>query len=276
MKKFILVLMLLLLLPSCGYARVRGRVRSFGEIAVSTLIAEVILGTVAWIGYYWKRKNKNEQTSLGPSISEKDSDNSIRTEPSAVSSVAPTVEHTALPADTHSSPDQDNFTHTQDSHSLKLVSVGLASIGRKTNRTNPYFTPERDTERHKAEYTFLHQLAERYTDTETRKILAKHFMLIYILKGEAKLHEAVSKLLTERLTDSLTMAAKVHRKEYMLLFSKAFYEEYMRSHDLGRTLSYTFWSVLAEKHPELSGASDIFGLIAIYKYTHEAVKLEHS
>ena len=177
MKKFILVLMLLLLLPSCGYARVRGRVRSFGEIAVSTLIAEVILGTVAWIGYYWKRKNKNEQTSSGPSLSEEDSDNSIRTEPSADSSVAPTLEHTAPPADTPSSPEQDNFTRTQDPQAIKLVNLGLASIGRKTKQTNPYFTPERDTERHKAEYTFLHQLAERYTDTEARKILAKHFML---------------------------------------------------------------------------------------------------
>lgn len=183
---------------------------------------------------------------------------------------------------------QPPFTDTQNTPAINLVNIGLACIGRKSKHTNPCLTPEHERARHEVEYTFLRQLADKYTDVEVRKVLAKHFMLyketcLYIiysvlLKGDTKLHGTVKTKLTECLIDGLTLDAKVQRKKYMYLFSKAFYDEYMRSHKLERTLSYTFWSVLAEKHPDLAPTKDlpslmqVSGLDAIYRYEYETVK----
>lgn len=141
------------------------------------------------------------------------------------------------------------------------------------------FTPEREAKRHNAERHFLLQLAAKYKDPAARKVLAKHFMLYKevclfiifatVLKNDQELHSLLKPELTKQLNEGLTMAAKVRRKEYMFAFSKAFYDEYQR------TLSFTFWSVLRDKHPQLvSELSELTGLGAIYQYVYGEVKRE--
>ena len=52
----------------------------------------------------------------------------------------------------------------------------------------------------------------------------------------------------------------------------------MRTKNVDHTLSYTFWNVLAEKHPELVKAVDFSALLrttglgAVYNYEYEVVK----
>ena len=185
-------------------------------------------------------------------------------------------------------PPHEEAPRFEQNVAIRLVNLGLAAIGRKTKRTNLYLTPERETERHRAEYTFLHQLAEKYRDADTRKVLAKHFMLyketcLYVifsvvLKGNAELHSLIKDELTERLDEGLTIIAKTRRKQYMYAFSRAFYDEYQRTHNMERTLSYMFWSVLADKHPEivstyeLSELMNISGLGNVYKYSYDMLK----
>ena len=179
-------------------------------------------------------------------------------------------------------PPHEEAPRSRQDEAIKLVNLGLACIGRKTKRTNLYLTPEREAERHRAEYTFLRQLAEKYLDAATRKVLAQHFMLYketclfiifsVVLKGDAELHSLVRTELTERLTEGLDILTKTRRKQYMYAFSKAFYDAYQRTHNMERTLSYTFWSVLADKHPELGNTPKLLGLGVVYKYTYDALK----
>ena len=184
-------------------------------------------------------------------------------------------------------PHEDAQSSRQDD-AIRLVNLGLAAIGRKTKRTNLYLTPERETERHRAEHPFLRQLAEKYRDADTRKVLAKHFMLyketcLYVifsvvLKGDAELHSLVKDELTERLTEDLSVGVQSQRKQYMYAFSRAFYDEYQRTHNMERTLSYTFWCVLADKHPELvstyelSRLLNMVGLGNVYRYSYDTMK----
>ena len=172
----------------------------------------------------------------------------------------------------------------------RLVCIGLASIGRKSQYPNPYLTSEREAERHRAEYPFLRQLAERYHDAEPRKVLAKHFMLfketcLYIafsllLKNDAELHALVKKELSTWLTKGLSMIAAVRRKDYMYAFSKAFYDEYQRTHDLERTLSYTFWKVAADRYPDIVNHAELpalmryQGLMSVYEYVKRTLARE--
>lgn len=179
-------------------------------------------------------------------------------------------------------PPHEEAPRSRQDEAVKLVNLGLACIGRKTKRTNLYFTPEREAERHRAEYTFLRQLAEKYRDAATRKVLAQHFMLFkefclfiifsVVLKGDTELHTLVRTELTERLTEDLDIMTKTRRKQYMFAFSKAFYDAYQRTHSMERTLSYSFWNVLAEKHPELLILQDISGIGAAYRYTYDVLK----
>ena len=168
-------------------------------------------------------------------------------------------------------PHEDAQSSRQDD-ALRLVNLGLAAIGRKTKRTNLYLTPERETERHRAEHPFLRQLAEKYRDADTRKVLAKHFMLyketcLYVifsvvLKGNAELHSLIKDELTERLDEGLTIIAKTRRKQYMYAFSRAFYDEYQRT----------------DKHPELvstyelSRLLNMVGLGNVYRYSYDTMK----
>ena len=116
------------------------------------------------------------------------------------------------------SPPHEEAPRSRQDEAIKLVNLGLACIGRKTKRTNLYLTPEREAERHRAEYTFLRQLAEKYRDAATRKVLAQHFMLFkefclfiifsVVLKGDTELHTLVRTELTERLTEDLDIMTK--------------------------------------------------------------------
>ncbi len=181
----------------------------------------------------------------------------------------------------HSEPHEAPNPHQQDA--VRLVGLGLAAIGRRTAQHNPYLTPEREAKRHNAERHFLLQLAAKYKDVSARKVLAKHFMLYKevclfiifatVLKNDQELHSILKPELTQQLNEGLTPDALQHRKEYMFAFSKAFYDEYQRTHSMERTLSFTFWSVLRDKHPQLvSELPECKGLGAIYQYVYGEIK----
>ena len=63
-----------------------------------------------------------------------------------------------------------------------------------------------------------------------------------------------------------------------LVVTRAFYDEYQRTHNMERTLSYAFWCVLADKHPELvstyelSELMNMAGLGNVYKYSYDMLK----
>ena len=66
----------------------------------------------------------------------------------------------------------------------------------------------------------------------------------------------------------------------MYAFSKAFYDEYQRTHDLERTLSYMFWQVAADRYPyivphaELPAMMRYHGLMSVYEYVHRTLARE--
>ncbi|MBQ7220753.1 MAG: hypothetical protein IJS28_07225 [Synergistaceae bacterium] len=264
MKKVILALILLMMFVSCGYASTR-HPRSCGEITVSSAITALILTVIQWAGRGEDKHNEEEPHS------------------SSSGQAPPPHGH-----DSFSSTEQSTYTE-QDAVS-QLVNLGLACIGRRSQYPNPYFTSAREAERHRAEYIFLRQLAGRYHDAEVRKVLAKHFMLfkevcLYIafsslLKNDTELHIPVKEELNKRLTEGLGLASIVRRKDYMYAFSKAFYEEYKRTHDMAQALGYMFWSVAASKYPswvqtaELHALMGLGGLLDIYTYTYSALKEE--
>ena len=167
---------------------------------------------------------------------------------------------------------------------IRLVSIGLATIGRKTVQPNPYLTPAQEAQRHNAERPFLLQLAAKYKDASARKVLAKHFMLykeacLYIifaslLKDNHELHGIIKVELTKQLSEGLDAKALIRRKDYMYAFSRAFYNEFQRSRSVERVLSFMFWSVLREKHPELGTECPLNSncLVAIYKYCHTVIQ----
>ncbi len=57
----------------------------------------------------------------------------------------------------------------------------------------------------------------------------------------------------------------------MFAFSRAFYNEYQRTHSVERVLSFMFCQVLQDKHPELE-SEDMGGLGQVYRYVYETVK----
>ncbi len=179
----------------------------------------------------------------------------------------------------HSEPHEAPNQHQQTA--VRFVRLGLAAIGRKTVQPNPYFTPEREAQRHDVERPFLLKLAAKYKDASTRTVLAKHFMLykeacLYIvfasmLKDNPELHSIVKQELTKQLSEELSAKALICRKEYMFAFSRAFYDEYQRTRSIERVLSFMFWSVLQDKHPELE-SEELSGLGQVYRYVYETVK----
>ena len=172
----------------------------------------------------------------------------------------------------------------------RLVCTGLACIGRKSQYPNPYLTPEREDIRHKAEYSFLRQLAQKYHDADARKLLAKHFMLYkemllsltfsILLKKDAELHNLVKKELSIWLTKGLSADVAIRRKDYMYEFSKAFYDEYKRTKNLELALNYSFWQVAAERYPDIVSPAELptlmrfSGLLDIYNYIHHTLEKE--
>ena len=107
-----------------------------------------------------------------------------------------------------------------------------------------------------------------------------HFALSSILKGDTELHNLVKEELTTWLTKGIGLNGIVHRKDYLYAFSKAFYDEYKRSRDIARALSYMFWSVAADKYPNLAPSAELpqlmgyDGLLNVYKYICMALKRE--
>ena len=181
----------------------------------------------------------------------------------------------------------EDFPQWSKAQAIELVNIGLAHIGRRTKRMNLYLTGELDKERRRVEYPFLKQLAAKYTDEQPRKALSKHFMLykemcLYILysvilKGDKGLHDIVRAGLKERLSSGLSVVSGKWIDDYVYMFSRAFYDEYRRSRNLSRTLSYTFWSVACEKYPEIVNAGDLpelmsySGLLKIYRYSYDVI-----
>lgn len=183
--------------------------------------------------------------------------------------------------------DTQNQVYNRDALIYRLVNVGLSSIGRKTQEINVYINDDGKQKRRLVERPFLKQLATKYQDERQRKTLSKHFMLykemclyvIYasVLKDDNGLHDLVKDELKERLSSGLSVASVKWRDDYVYKFSRAFYDEYRRSRDLSRTLSYTFWSVASEKYPEIVRASELpelmqyGGLVEIYRYSYKAI-----
>lgn len=184
--------------------------------------------------------------------------------------------------------DTSKYSNTRENIAIKLVNLGLACIGRKTKRNNLFMTKEHDTERHKVEYAFLRKLAEKYRDAGTRKILAKHFMLyketcLYIifsllLNNDVELHNLVKQELTSSLNDGLTPEVAAKRKDYMYAFSKAFYDEYKKNHNLTLALNNMFWGVASDKYTDIVNSDELSvimidgSLLAIYKYELSIIK----
>ncbi len=164
-----------------------------------------------------------------------------------------------------------------------LIDIGLAHIGRTTALDNPYITPEQTQSRHNAERPFTKLLARRYTDANTRKALARHFMLykevtLFVifamgLKNDKPLHSKIQSRLKVRLSLGLPSKTIASRNEYWRKLSDKFNESYTRTKDLAGTLDYVFWSVLPEKLKG-EGFADLTGngyLRDIFDYTREAV-----
>ena len=164
-----------------------------------------------------------------------------------------------------------------------LIDIGLAHIGRITAHSNTYITPEQTQSRHNAERPFTKLLAERYTDANTRKALARHFMLYkevtlfvifaMVLKNDKPLHSKIQSRLKVRLSLGLPAKVIASRNEYWHRLSDKFNESYTRTKDLAGTLDYVFWSVLPEKIKG-EGFADLTGngyLRDIFDYTREAV-----
>lgn len=105
-----------------------------------------------------------------------------------------------------------------------LIDIGLAHIGRITASYNPYITPKQTQARHQAERPFLKLLSERYTDANTRKNLARHFMLYKevtlfiifaaVLKNDKTLLSKIQSRQKVRLSLGLPSTAIASRNEY--------------------------------------------------------------
>ena len=169
-----------------------------------------------------------------------------------------------------------------------LIDIGLAHIGRTTARINHYITPELTQARHNIERPFLKLLAERYTDTQTRKALSRHFMLYKevtlfmifasVLRNDKPLHTKVQRKLKIRLSLGLPSKVIAKRNEYWRKLSEIFYESYTRTHDLAGTLDYTFWSVLPERI-KCENFADLVSngyLMQIFNYTRNSVAQEYA
>lgn len=168
-----------------------------------------------------------------------------------------------------------------------LVDIGLAHIGRITAHSNAYITPEQTQSRHNAEHPFTKLLAERYTDANTRKALARHFILYkevtlfvifaMVLKNDKPLLIKIQSKLKVRLSLGLPSKTIASRNEYWRKLSDKFNESYTRTKDLAKTLDYVFWSVLPEKLKgvwvkELDGSSHLLG---IFNYSLKAIEHEY-
>ena len=169
-----------------------------------------------------------------------------------------------------------------------LIDIGLAHIGRITASYNPYITSKQTQARHQAERPFLKLLSERYTDANTRKNLARHFMLYKevtlfiifatVLKNDKTLLSKIQSRLKVRLSLGLPSTVIASRNEYWRTLSDKFNERYTHTKDLAGTLDYVFWSILPEKLKG-EGFADLTGngyLMQIFNYTREALTKEYN
>ena len=212
-------------------------------------------------------------------------------EPSRNSNTGEQTTHTRQPSEPpRNEPRQELRQSSTPLHDKAdtLIDIGLACIGRITARDNPYITPEQTQSRHNAERPFLSILSERYTDKDTRKALARYFMLYkeftlfvifaMVLENYKPLHTKIRSRLKIRLSQGLPSNVIAKRNEYWRKLSEKFHESYTRTHDLAGTLDYVFWSVLPEK---LKGESfaDLVGngcLMQIFNYTRNAVAQKYN
>ena len=168
-----------------------------------------------------------------------------------------------------------------------LIDIGLAHIGRITALDNLYITPEQTQSRHNVERPFLQMLSERYMDNNTRKTLARHFMLYkevtlfvifaMVLKNDKPLLTKIHNRLKVLLSQGLPSKVIASRNEYWHKLSEKFNESYIQTHDLATTLDYVFWSVLPE-NLKGEGFADLTGngyLKQIFDYAREAIAQEY-
>lgn len=184
------------------------------------------------------------------------------------------------PLTAQSVPSTHPVPSTQPDRVSRLLDIGLAHIGRKTQTENPYITPELADERRTIERPFLTLLAERYKDERAQKTIAHYFavykemtlFVIYelVLGNDSKLYAQVRTKLRERLLSGLTPQNINKHKTYWTDLSDKFHENYGTAQDIGITLAHTFWSAIK---PNITVGAD--NLADIFEYTRKAIEQEY-
>lgn len=190
--------------------------------------------------------------------------------------------------DTYEPPHQSARQATPDTANI-LIDTGLAHIGRKTYKANRYLTPEQTEARKRVERPFLRVLADNYRDEQSRKILARHFMVYkevslfmvfaFILKRDKELHNTVRERLKELLSQGLLSEVRKKWDENVYRISRTFYDEYKQTRELSHALKAAFcWTVpedgavTAERLSELCDKDE---MQRIFMYSYDAVLREY-
>lgn len=170
-----------------------------------------------------------------------------------------------------------------------LIDIGLAHIGRTTALDNPYITPEQTEARKRVERPFLRVLADNYRDEQSRKILARHFMVYkevslfmafaFILKRDKELHNTVRERLKELLSQGLLSEVRKKWDENVYRISRTFYDEYKQTRELSHALKAAFCETVPEygavTAERLSELCDKDEMQRIFMYSYDAVLREY-
>ena len=193
----------------------------------------------------------------------------------------------------HKEPEQKIVYLPDDDIADKLICVGLAHIGLKTEAVNKCFTAEIDMERKSIEYPFLNLLMNKFTSEEQRQILDKNFMFfkevclfaIYkslLAKNNHDLYSRVTSNLKTILSEKVYSVNNENRREYFSIFSKKFGEAFQKTEDMNQSLRFAFWSTLAARYPDwitLEGVANILNndyLFKIFKYNCDAISTSYN
>ena len=185
----------------------------------------------------------------------------------------------------------DNITSEEDIVN-KLICIGLAHVGRKTQYNNKYLTNEITIERVSVEKPFLDLLKHKFTNDKQRKIIQDNFMLfketclymIYdvVLGNDKQLFERIKIELQSILSKELFLYGIRSRQEYSTIFKGKFYDKFSKTENMNKSLRFAFWSTLAAKYPDwitLQGIADILNndyLFRIFKYSYTAIEAEYN
>ncbi len=132
-------------------------------------------------------------------------------------------------------------------------------------------------------------LADNYRDEQSRKTLARHFMVYkevslfmafaFILKRDKELHNTVRERLKRLLSQGLLSEVRKKWDENVYRISRKFYDEYKQTKELGHALKSAFcWTVpengavTAERLSELCDKDE---MQRIFIYTYDALLREY-